>query len=60
MPNNDNDNDNRNLSIQAKTDEIEFLKDVYKEQIELLSQIEISNNTICCPDHLIETLKDIR
>jgi len=48
------------VDLQAKTDEIEFLKDVYKEQIELLSQIEISNNTICCPDHLIETLKDIR
>merc|ERR1712080_174324 len=47
-------------TLQAKDDEIEFLKSIYEEQIELLSQIEISNPDIYCPDHLIETLKDIR
>lgn len=46
--------------LQTKDDEIAFLRSVYEEQIELLSQIEICNNNICCPEHLIETLKDIR
>jgi len=46
--------------IQTKDDEIEFLKNIYEEQVELLSQIEISNNTICCPEHLVESLRDIR